>query len=286
MEMTLRILWADDQTAVQETLSSLLSDLRPEIVHVQDGEEALGKLRREHFDLLILDLKMPPQDWGGLWLLEQMHQSRVEIATLVLSGEGTQSETIKALRTGASDYVTKDNAKQELQERVIEVLRKDGPAARLRRLIAAGEGAELECKETLRWNIHAGRFDKIPEYAAAKTIAAFANTRGGTLVIGVNDLGEIAGLEQDQFANRDAALLHLDNVVRNFLGNTVSPLLRAHFVAIDGKDVLRIDCTRSTVPVYLTPPLGKGDVEFYVRRQASSVKLTIPEAVDYIRQRF
>src|SRR6478672_614180 len=129
MEMTLRILWADDQTAVQETLSTLLSDLRPEIVHVQDGEEALGKLRREHFDLLILDLKMPPRDWGGLWLLEQMHQSRVEIATLVLSGEGTQAETIKALRTGASDYVTKDNAKQELRERVIEVLRKDGPAA-------------------------------------------------------------------------------------------------------------------------------------------------------------
>jgi DNA-binding response OmpR family regulator len=281
-----RILWADDQIAVQETLSSLLDDLRPEIVHVRDGQEALDRLRREQFDLLILDLKMAPREWGGLWLLEQMHHARIEIATVVLSGEGTQAETIKALRTGASDYVTKDNAKEELQERVIEVLRKDGPAARLRRMLAAGENAGFECKETLRWNVHAGRFDKIPEYAVAKTIAAFANTRGGTLAIGVNDSGGIAGLEQDQFANRDLALLHFDNVVKNFLGNTVAPLLRAHFVAIDNKDVLRIDCLPSSDPVYLMPPLSKADAEFYVRRQASSVKLTFPEAVEYIRQHF
>ncbi len=286
MESTVRILWADDQIDVQETLSSLLADLRPEIVHVKDGQEALVRLTREQFDLLILDLKMPPLEWGGLWLLEQMQQAKVGIATIVLSGEGTQAETIKALRTGASDYVTKDNAIKELRERVTEVLQRDGPAARLRRMLEAGENAEFECKETLRWNVHAGRFDKIPEYAVAKTIAAFANTHGGTLAIGVNDSGGIAGLEQDQFANRDLALLHFDNVVKNFLGNTVAPLLRAHFVAIDKKDVLRIDCAPASAPVYLTPPMGKADAEFYVRRQASSVKLSFPEAVEYIRQHF
>ena len=56
-------------------------------------------------------------------------------------------------------------------------------------LIDVGESGEVEFKSTLRWHLHAERMDKEIEHASLKTIAAFLNTAGGTLLIGVNDDG-------------------------------------------------------------------------------------------------
>lgn len=280
-----RILWADDQSEVQSTLATLLSGVSREIVHVRDGASAIEKLAGSAFDILLLDLKMPPNEWGGLWLLREMRRLNLHVPTVVLSGEGTQTETIKALREGACDYVTKDRAETELLQRLTEVLAEEGPPARLRRLIATGESPHFECKETLRWNVNASKMDKNIEHAAAKTLAAFMNTAGGTLVVGVKDSGEVVGLRQDQFSDRDAVLRHLDNVINTFLGNSTAPLALAHFVEIDSKEVLQIDCRPAQSPVYLTGGTG-GEVELYIRRQASSVKLKLDEAVAYIQQRF
>lgn len=117
-----RVLWADDQQDVIKTLSGLLSALSPKIVPARSGAETLNKLKANYFDILILDLMMPPNEWGGLWLLEEIQKARMRIPVIVLSGEGTQSETIKALRLGARDYVTKDNVQVELLQRVRTVL--------------------------------------------------------------------------------------------------------------------------------------------------------------------
>jgi CheY-like chemotaxis protein len=117
-----RILWADDQQDVIKTLSSLLSPLGPRITSVKTGTEALSKLKANYFDILILDLMMPPDKWGGLWLLEEIQKARIRIPVVVLSGEGTQSETIKALRLGAKDYVTKDKVQTEFLQRVRAVI--------------------------------------------------------------------------------------------------------------------------------------------------------------------
>jgi CheY-like chemotaxis protein len=117
-----RILWADDQQDVIKTLSSLLSPLAPKIVSVESGTEALNRLKANYFDILILDLMMPPNKWGGLWLLDEMQKARIRIPVIVLSGEGTQDETIRALRLGAKDYVTKDKVQDEFLQRVCAVL--------------------------------------------------------------------------------------------------------------------------------------------------------------------
>ncbi|MFB0535153.1 MAG: response regulator transcription factor [Anaerolineae bacterium] len=117
-----RILWADDQQDVIKTLSGLLSPLGPKITPVKSGTEALSKLKANYFDILVLDLMMPPDKWGGLWLLEEIRKTRIRIPVIVLSGEGTQSETIKALRLGAKDYVTKDKVQTEFLQRVRAVI--------------------------------------------------------------------------------------------------------------------------------------------------------------------
>jgi hypothetical protein len=77
-------------------------------------------------------------------------------------------------------------------------------------LIATGENDKLEFKATLRWNIHAERVGKEIEHETLKTIAAFLNSEGGTLLIGVSDSGEILGLDADGFENDDRFLQTLN----------------------------------------------------------------------------
>jgi DNA-binding response OmpR family regulator len=113
-----RILWADDQPDVVATFRPLLAPLRAKIASVGSGEEALDQLSRGYFDVAIVDLMMPPEPWGGLWLLERMQAAGIQVPVLVLSGEGSQRETIQALRLGARDYVSKDAVETELLERI------------------------------------------------------------------------------------------------------------------------------------------------------------------------
>ena len=120
-----KILWADDDQNLVKTFSVLLKPMKPtwpKIVYASDGKEALEKLKQEFFDLVILDLMMPPDKWGGLWFLEEVKKVGIRIPILILSVEGTQGETIKALRLGARDYVMKSVVDQELLSQVTKIL--------------------------------------------------------------------------------------------------------------------------------------------------------------------
>ncbi len=87
-------------------------------------------------------------------------------------------------------------------------------------LIKRGESKTLEFKSTLRWSLKENRRDdKGVTHAALKTVAAFLNTDGGDLLIGVADNGSIAGIEADQLDNNDKFMRHLTQVVRNGLGD-------------------------------------------------------------------
>jgi hypothetical protein len=91
-------------------------------------------------------------------------------------------------------------------------------------LIAEGESEELEFKSSLRWDIELGEVNKKLEEVALKSIAAFANRGGGTLLIGVSDDGAILGLENDYKAlggaNKDRYQLHLVHLLKKNFGDT------------------------------------------------------------------
>ena len=63
--------------------------------------------------------------------------------------------------------------------------------------MAAGESQTLEFKSSARWNVRAASPDKKLEHAITKTVCAFLNAEGGTLLIGVDDNGQVLGLEDD-----------------------------------------------------------------------------------------
>jgi len=73
----------------------------------------------------------------------------------------------------------------------------DDPAKAVKNLIAAGESAVVEFKSTARWDVKQNQPGKHIERIIVKTIAALLNTAGGTLVIGVEDDGNVYGLAED-----------------------------------------------------------------------------------------
>jgi type I restriction enzyme R subunit len=156
-------------------------------------------------------------------------------------------------------------------------------------LIKRGESKTLEFKATLRWNLREDRQDdKTITQAALKTIAAFLNTEGGDLLIGVGDDGAVVGIEADRLDTDDKFMRHLAQVVRNGLGDRASTCIDPRTQIVEGKTVCLVSCRRSPEPVFLKwkglEAAREGDC--YVRSGPGSVRLSADSARQYIRTRF
>ncbi len=150
-------------------------------------------------------------------------------------------------------------------------------------LIEQGENDIVEFKTSLRWNMEKEHKDKLIEHAVLKALAAFLNTKGGTLLIGVRDDKEIVGIGQDRFENYDKMLLHLTRLVKEYIGPLYIEFLKFEIEQIDKEHVLRIDCDAATLPAYVKE---KYDDAFYVRTGPSTTHLKVSRIYDYIRMRF
>jgi type I restriction enzyme R subunit len=156
-------------------------------------------------------------------------------------------------------------------------------------LIKQGESKTLEWKSTLRWNLKEDRMDdRGVTHAALKSIAAFLNTEGGDLLIGVADDGSVVGIESDRLENDDKFMLHLAQVVRNGLGDRAGTCIDPKTQMVRGKTVCVVSCQRSPEPVFLKWKGSESspDGDFYVRSGPGTVKLPPESAKEYIRTRF
>ena len=140
-----------------------------------------------------------------------------------------------------------------------------------------------EFKSTIRVNLHTGQPDPKIEHGVLKTIAAFLNSKGGTLFVGVNDEGEVVGLNKDNFSDEDKMALHLDNLIKTQLGGAVFACIKTKFSELGEKRFLAIECAPSNKAVFLKNSIGE---EFFIRAGASSPALPGSQAHEYIQQRF
>lgn len=154
---------------------------------------------------------------------------------------------------------------------------------RTRDIIRGGESEKVEFKSTLRYNIHTGKFGREIEHAALKTIAAFLNTWGGILLIGVDDRQEITGIEADKFENDDKALLFLTSLVKERMGSHFMQFINCSVEPITEHKILRIDVSPSNLPVYLT---NNNEEFFYIRTGPSTTDLKPSMIYNYIDNRF
>jgi predicted HTH transcriptional regulator len=108
------------------------------------------------------------------------------------------------------------------------------------------------------------------------------NSDGGILLLGVNDQGEITGIEADEFDNEDRCRLHCKNLINNHIGPEFSRFIHLKIHHLQGKTLVVIECERVRRPVFLT--VGKNE-DFFVRSGPSSIKLTMSQMVDYLNER-
>jgi signal transduction histidine kinase len=116
-----RILIVDDEKPIRDFLSQALTRLGGfEVKLAENGEEAMGKIEKENFDLVLTDMKMPKMD--GLQLISEIAKSKPETLTVLLTGHGTIDSALEAMKRGASDYLSKPINLDELMIRLHKVL--------------------------------------------------------------------------------------------------------------------------------------------------------------------
>jgi DNA-binding NtrC family response regulator len=103
---SMKILVVDDEAPLREMLRKGLSELGRFTVEVaQNGLEAIDKLEKDVFDLVLTDLKMPEMD--GIELLRTIKVTRPEIMVILMTAYGSIETAVEAIKNGANDYITK-----------------------------------------------------------------------------------------------------------------------------------------------------------------------------------
>jgi two-component system invasion response regulator UvrY len=118
----IRALIADDHAVVRQGLKQILGDT-PEMVvagEATTGQEVLDKIRAETWDVVVLDISMP--DRSGLDVLKQLRSERPKLPVLVLSMHSEDQYAVRVLKAGASGYLTKDSAPDELVKAIRKVV--------------------------------------------------------------------------------------------------------------------------------------------------------------------
>jgi DNA-binding NarL/FixJ family response regulator len=110
----MKVLLADDHAVVRRGIKDLLSEafFDAEFAEASTGEEALAVVQTGGFELVVLDISMPGR--GGMDALKEMRALTPDVPVLVLSQHAEEQYAIRALRAGASGYLTKDCAADEL----------------------------------------------------------------------------------------------------------------------------------------------------------------------------
>lgn len=99
------ILVVDDEASIRRTLREILEYEDYAVEEAEDGEAALDKLRKDRFDVVLLDVKMPKVD--GLEVLATMGKEQIDVPVVMISGHGTIETAVEATKLGAFDFVEK-----------------------------------------------------------------------------------------------------------------------------------------------------------------------------------
>jgi serine/threonine protein kinase len=224
---------------------------------------------------------------------------------------GSRQEIAAARRAGPPPPAEREDLPAPLRDLVLCLLSEDreqrpASAARvleqlegirtaradIEKLLAGDESAVVEFKSVLRLPVGqpkpgGGRPQERPEptlrYPALKSLAAFLNTDGGTLIIGVTDDRKTVGIEADfpdhKGSTRDAWRLAFDGLVSRYLGSEALSYIDLQLEPWQGRTIAIIRCSPSREPTWIEDDL-------YVRRTASTEKLSTRHALAWCRQRW
>ncbi len=169
----IKILIADDHRIVREGLKQILAETPDMIVadEASNAQEVLKKIWDNEYDVLLLDISMPGR--SGLDILKQLKSDRPKLSVLVLSMYSEEQYALRALKAGASGYMTKESATDELIEAIRKVStgrKYISPSVAERLAFSLESGDERPPQETLSDR----EFQVMCMIASGKTIKAIA----------------------------------------------------------------------------------------------------------------
>jgi CheY-like chemotaxis protein len=104
----LRVLVVEDEESFLRVLTIVLESTKHfSVFPCGEGEEAVAALRRSHFDIVVLDYKLPGM--SGLNVLQWIHEQKLDIPVIMLTGAGSENIAVEAMKLGAYDYIRKDS---------------------------------------------------------------------------------------------------------------------------------------------------------------------------------
>lgn len=151
---------------------------------------------------------------------------------------------------------------------------------KIKSIVIKGENKTVEFKETLFKNLRENKKDPEIIKSSLKTIVGFLNTSGGTLLVGVEDKGEIKGIENDFFRDKDSYLLNIRNLIHKQIGSEFNILIDYDLHIVNNKLILKFDCKKSKQPVYLNKE------DFYTRTNPATELLRGKAFLEYVKMRF
>lgn len=157
----------------------------------------------------------------------------------------------------------------------------------IEKILVEGEHEWLEFKSTFRWDLNMNKVNKNLEKAVMKTIAAFMNSGGGKLLIGIDDLGNIVGLDADYKslpkANADGFQNHFNHVFHSMIGPNFRQFTELAIQKVGEKECCLVKVIASDRPAYLK---FDEQEEFYIRTGNGTTGLRLSEVASYIDSRW
>jgi DNA-binding NarL/FixJ family response regulator len=110
----IRLLVVDDHAVVRKGIEQIIAETGDIVVagEARNGQEALERILKNDYDLVVLDVSLPGK--GGLEILKELKSCRPKLAVLMLSMFPEEQYAVRSLRSGASGYLTKESAPDEL----------------------------------------------------------------------------------------------------------------------------------------------------------------------------
>lgn len=214
-------------------------------------------------------------------LFENIFQERlVESFSFHMAGMGGLLTTFGSL-LGLSFSFFWLNLKQKnnLIHKQEKLLKKD-----VLTLIENGENDSVEFKSSIRYDYLKKYTNRELEKVIAKTIGGFMNSKGGKLIIGVDDEGNVLGLENDfrtlKNQSKDGHEREIFRIISDYLGREACFSNQVSFYELEGMEICLIDVEVSRLPVYVKE--GK-NTSFYVRAGNATYPLSVKETVNYLK---
>ncbi len=171
----IKVLIADDHTIVREGLKQILSEPSDIVVvdEAKDGQEVLSKVWEKDFDVVVLDITMPGQ--SGLEVLKQIRTVKPNLNVLILSMHPEDQYAIRVLKAGASGYVTKDTASDELINAIRKVSQgRKYVSSSLAEKLAFGVSSGIETEKPLHDSLSDREYEVMCKIASGKAVNRIA----------------------------------------------------------------------------------------------------------------